>query len=68
MKFESPILVAIIAGAALIVACWVAKHFFSDAARWERRRRRSNSPIASKRSQPSVRLLANLKKKKKRER
>lgn len=66
MKFETPILVAIIAGAALIVSCWIAKHFFSDAARWERRRRRSNAPIASKQSRPSVRLLVNLKKRKKR--
>ena len=66
MKFETPILVAIIAGAALIVSCWIAKHFFSDQARWERRRRRSNAPIASKHNRPSVRLLVNLKKRKKR--
>lgn len=66
MKFESPILVAVIAGTALILVCWIAKHFFSDDARWERRRRRSNAPIASKRTRPSVRLLLNLKKRKKR--
>ena len=66
MKFETPILVAIIAGAALIASCWIAKHFFSDQARWERRRRRSNAPIASKHNRPSVRLLVNLKKRKKR--
>ena len=66
MKFETPVLWAIIAGAALVVVCWVARRFFSDEARWERRRRRSNAPIARKQNRPSVRLLVNLKKRKKR--
>ena len=65
MKLETPILVAIIAGAALIASCWIAKHFFSDAARWERRRRRSNSPITSKHDRPTVRFSVNLKRRKK---
>lgn len=66
MKVETPILVAIIAGAALVVSCWIAKHFFSDTARWERRRRRSNAPIASKHNRPAVRLSVKVKPKKKR--
>lgn len=66
MKFETPILIAIIAAAVILGGTWVAKHFFSDAARWERRRRRSNAPIARKDNRRSVRLLVNLKKRKKR--
>lgn len=66
MKLETPILVAIVAGAALAVSCWIAKHFFSDQARWERRRRRSNAPIASKHNRPTVRFSVNLKQRKKR--
>jgi len=62
MKFETLILLAIIALAVSVLGWWGFRHFFSDNARWERRRRRSNAPIASKRTQPSVRLLVNLKK------
>ena len=65
MKFETPILIAIIVVAVIIVGGWVAKHFFSDEARWERRRRRSNAPIASKHNRPTVRFSVNLKKKRK---
>ena len=66
MKIETPILVALAAGVALVAGCWIAKHFFSDSARWKRRRRRSNAPIASKHNRPSVRLSVKVKPKKKR--
>lgn len=66
MKFETLILVAVIALAVIVVGFWIAKHFFSDEARWERRRRRSNAPIASKHNRPTVRFSVNLKKRKKR--
>jgi hypothetical protein len=66
MKFETPILIAVIVAAIIIVGSWVAKHFFSDEARWERRRRRSNAPIARKNNRPTVRFSVNTKKRKKR--
>ncbi len=66
MTFGSPILIALSIAAVILVGGWIAKHFFSDESRWDRRRRRSNAPITSKRSGPSVRLLTNLKKRKKR--
>ena len=62
MKFETLILLAIIALAVFVLGWWGFRHFFSDNARWERRRRRSNTPITSKQTRPSVRLLINLKK------
>lgn len=65
MKFETPILMAIVAGAALVGSGWIAKHFFSAEARWERRRRRSNAPITTKHNRPTVRFSVNLKKRKK---
>jgi hypothetical protein len=68
MKIEAQtlILTAIVVVAAIILAAWVAKHFFSDEARWERRRRRSNAPIASRGNRTTVRFSVNLKKRKKR--
>ena len=58
----------VVAGVVLIggaVIYWVGTRFFSDEAKWERRRRRSNTPIASKGSRPSVKLSARTSKKKK---
>lgn len=65
MKFETLILLAILA-LAVFVASWWVMHHFSDSARLERRRRRSNSPIATKHNhRPSVRFSVNLRKKRK---
>jgi len=65
MKFETVTPLLIIALAAVAVGYWLITHFFSDAARWERRRRRSNSPIVSKSKRPSVKFSVNLKGRKK---
>ena len=65
MKFETWILLAILALVVFVVGWWV-KHHFSESARRERRRRRSNAPIATKHNhRPSIRFNANLKKKRK---
>jgi len=65
MKFETWILLAIIALVIFVVG-WSSKYYFSDEARWERRRRRSNSPITTKHNhRSSVRFSLNLKKKRK---
>ena len=65
MKFETWILLAIIALVIFLVG-WLSTHYFSEGARWERRRRRSNGPITSKHNhRSSVRFSLNLKKKRK---
>jgi len=40
----------------LIAGIRFARHFFSDEATWERRRRRSNAPISTRGKRPSVKL------------
>lgn len=65
MSFGPPVVLAIIALAA-VVGYWLATHFLSGEARSERRRRRSNSPIISKRRQPSVKFSVRTGKSKKR--
>lgn len=65
MKFETVIPLVIIALAVVALGYWLITHVFSDAARWERRRRRSNAPITSKSKRPSVKFSVNLKKRKK---
>jgi len=62
MDFANPLLLAIIGVAVLALGYWVVKHFFSAEAKWERRRRRSNSPIANKRNGPAVKLSVRTKK------
>jgi len=57
-------LITLLGAGGVVVAggYWIAKHYFSDAARWERRRRRSNAPVTSKSSRPSVKLSVRTKK------
>ena len=57
-------LITLTGAGAIVVAggYWIAKHYFSDEARWERRRRRSNAPIANKSNRPSIKLSARTKK------
>ena len=62
---RQPLVVLGLALVVIVAGFWIAKHFFSDEARWERRRRRSNAPITSKHNRPSVRFSVNLKKRKK---
>jgi len=62
MDFKNPFLLAIIGVAVLAVGYWVVTHFFSEDARWQRRRRRSNAPIASKSNRPSIKLSVRTKK------
>jgi hypothetical protein len=62
MDFKDPLLLAILGVAVLAVGYWVVTHFFSEEARWERRRRRSNTPITNKSNRPSVKLSVRTKK------
>ena len=56
MDLKDPLLLVIFGVAMLATGYWVVTHFFSQEARWERRRRRSNAPIASKSNRRSVKL------------
>lgn len=57
-------LVVIALGCILLVVAGIklATKFFSDDARWERRRRRSNAPISTKTNRPTVRFSVKTKK------
>ncbi|MFO1513139.1 MAG: hypothetical protein U1F83_09540 [Verrucomicrobiota bacterium] len=63
MSLETLMLLAIVSVAVLAGGYWIATHYFSEEARWERRRRRSNAPIASRSSRPSVKLSVRIRKK-----
>jgi hypothetical protein len=64
MNFENPFLLAFLAVGVVVAGYWVVTHFFSAEAKQERRRRRSNTPIASTARRPTVRLSARTRKKK----
>jgi hypothetical protein len=57
-------LVIITLGSLLLVVAGIrlARSFFSEDAKRERRRRRSNTPIATKSSRPTVKFSVNTKK------
>lgn len=57
-------LVVIVLGCILLVVAGIklATKLFSDDARWERRRRRSNAPISTKSNRPTVRFSVKTKK------
>ena len=57
-------LVVIALGGLLLVIAGIklAAKLFSDEARWERRRRRSNSPISTKSNRPMVKFSVKTKK------
>jgi hypothetical protein len=61
MNFEAAILLAAL-GLVAVAVILAVRHFVSPEARLERRRRRSNSPIASNAKQPSVKLSVRTKK------
>jgi len=53
---------AILGVIAVIGGAWIVRHFFSAEARWERRRRRSNTRISSTAKHPMVKLSVRTKK------
>jgi len=57
-------LVVITFGCLLLIVAGIkfAGRFFSDEAKWERRRRRSNAPISTRSNRPSVKLSVKTKK------
>ena len=62
MNFGNPIVLAILGGVAVIAGAWIWRHFLSADARWERRRRRSNTRVASTAKRPMVRFSVRTKK------
>ena len=56
MNLGNALLVAIIGMAALVTGGWVWRRFFCSDARWERRRRRSNTRVSSTAKRPMVRF------------
>ncbi|MCL4789609.1 MAG: hypothetical protein KJ070_22940 [Verrucomicrobia bacterium] len=56
MTFANMLLVAAIVLVLVFGVYWTVTHFFSEEARMERRRRRSNAPISSKRKGPMVKF------------
>jgi hypothetical protein len=66
MRF-GPLMLALLGVVLLVLASyWMGAHVFSDAARWERRRRRSNRPIVNRRHRPAVKFSVRWKKPRKR--
>jgi hypothetical protein len=62
MNFSNPVVLLILGILAVIVGAWVVRHFFSTEARWERRRRRSNTRVSSTAKRPMVRFNVRTKK------
>jgi peptidoglycan/LPS O-acetylase OafA/YrhL len=62
MNFGNPIVLVIVGIFAVIGGAWIVRHFFSAEARWERRRRRSNSRVSSTVKRPMVRFNVRTKK------
>lgn len=56
MNFERALLLAVVGLVAVLAGYWVATHYFSSDAKVERRRRRSNAPVSSKRKGPMVKF------------
>jgi hypothetical protein len=55
MNFESPVVWILLAILVALTIGWTVRHF-SEEARRERRRRRSNAPIVSKGKRPTVKF------------
>jgi len=62
MNLGNPIVLAILGILAVMVGAWIVRHFFSAEARWERRRRRSNTRVSSTAKRPMVRFNVRTKK------
>jgi hypothetical protein len=64
MNFENLIWLAV--GVIVVAAItWKMARYFSPQAKWERRRRRSNAPIASDSKHPTVKFSVHVEKDKK---
>ena len=66
MTFATWFPLAVLGLVGLVAAWWLVTHFYSDEARWERRRRRSNAPIINKRKRHTVKFSVRLGKNRKR--
>jgi hypothetical protein len=62
MNLDNPIALVILGLIAVIGGTWVVRHFFSADARWERRRRRSNTRVSSNAKRPMVKFSVRTKK------
>jgi hypothetical protein len=56
MNFDNPIWLVLLGVLAVAALGWKLVRYLSPEAKWERRRRRSNTPIATKGKQPSVKF------------
>lgn len=63
MNFGNAIVTVLLGIVALVSIIWLLRHFLSADARWERRRRRSNTPITSTAKRPTVKFSVRTKKK-----
>ncbi len=62
MNFDKLIELAVLGVIAVMGGIWIGRHFFSAEARWERRRRRSNTRLSSKVKRPMVKFNVRTKK------
>ena len=62
MNFGNSIGLTILGVIAVMGGAWIVRHFLSTEARWERRRRRSNTRISSTVKRPMVKLSVRTKK------
>ena len=62
MNFDNLIGLAILAVIAVSGGAWIVRHFLSAEARWERRRRRSNTRVSSTVKRPMVKFSVRTKK------
>lgn len=64
MNFQDPLVLVVSGIAAVLILAILFSRFFSEEARIERRRRKSNSRIVSKSNRPTVKFSVNTKDKK----
>ena len=62
MNFENPVWLVLLGLIAIAAVSWRVARYFSPAAKCERRRRRSNSPIASDPKHPTVKFSVHVEK------
>jgi peptidoglycan/LPS O-acetylase OafA/YrhL len=61
MNFENPLVLVVCGIATVLIVALVFSRFFSEEARRERRRRKSNARVVSKSNRPTVRFSVNAK-------
>ena len=64
MNFGNPLVLLGLGFLIAIAGYWIATHYFSEEAKAERRRRRSNAPIKSDAKRPMVKFSVKTPKKK----